>query len=154
MWQESVYSDGSTLCVWLSNITLPLWMPSFPLKAFPTIFSFLSSPWAVSPQSTEGLSLRFLYNPYSPSPRQCALGCLCPCPRYIVLWQGLSVWFLPLSGCHRSAAALSNSLKCFFSIENNCPGVAICPLLQFPHPLCVGPFLPTLLFFHSFLHLT
>ena len=38
------------------------------------------------------------------------------------------------------------SLKCFFSILNNCPAVGIGPLLQFPYPLGAGPVL-TLLFF-------
>ena len=35
--------------------------------------------------------------------------------------------------CHRSAASLFNSLKCFSSVSNNCPHVGIWPLLLFPH---------------------
>ena len=37
---------------------------------------------------------------------------LCPCPGYVGLQQGSSVWFLFHSACHRSASALSNSFKC------------------------------------------
>ena len=37
------------------------------------------------------------------------------------------------SDCHRSAALLSNSLKCFSSVPNSCPNVGIWPLLQLPH---------------------
>ena len=39
------------------------------------------------------------------------------------------------------------SLKCFSSDSDNCPDVGIGPLLQFPHPLRVGPILLALLFF-------
>ena len=39
------------------------------------------------------------------------------------------------------------SLKCFSSDSDNCPGVGIRPLLQFPYPLRAGPVLLTLLFF-------
>lgn len=35
------------------------------------------------------------------------------CLGYIWMWQGSSVWFSLHSDCHRSTAALSNSLKCF-----------------------------------------
>ena len=38
------------------------------------------------------------------------------------------------------------SLKCFSFGSDNCPGVGIGPLLQFPHPLRAGPVLVTLLF--------
>ena len=55
-----------------------------------------------------------------------------------------AVWFSFHLGCHRSAASLS--LKCFSSDSDNCPGVGIGPLLQFPHPLRAGPVLLTLLF--------
>ena len=43
-------------------------------------------------------------------------GDLCPCPVYVWLLQGLSVWFSFYSDCHRSAVALSNSLKCFSTV--------------------------------------
>ena len=39
------------------------------------------------------------------------------------------------------------SLKCFFSVSNNCLDEGIGPLLQFPHPPRAGPVLLTLLFF-------
>ena len=39
------------------------------------------------------------------------------------------------------------SLKCFSSDSDNCPGVGIRPLLQFPHPPRAGPVLLTLLLF-------
>ena len=41
------------------------------------------------------------------------------------------------------------SLKYFSSDSDNCPDVGIGPLLQFPHPLRVGPVLLTCLFFSS-----
>ena len=40
------------------------------------------------------------------------------------------------------------SLKCVSSDSDNCPTVAIRPLLQFPQPPRAGPVLLTLLFFH------
>ena len=40
----------------------------------------------------------------------------------------------------------SLSLKCFSSDSDNCPGVGIGPLLQFPHPMKAGPILITLPF--------
>ena len=39
------------------------------------------------------------------------------------------------------------SLKCFSSDTDNCPAVGIGPLLQFPHPLRLGPVLLILLLF-------
>ena len=39
------------------------------------------------------------------------------------------------------------SLKCFFSVSNNCLDEGIGPLLQFPHPPRAGPVLLMLLFF-------
>jgi len=64
------------------------------------------------------------------------------------------VWFSFLSDCHRWAAALSNSLKCFSCVPNNCPDVGIWSLLQVPHPPGTCLVLITLLFFPSFLHPT
>ena len=63
------------------------------------------------------------------SPLPCVPGELGPCPGNLVLQQGLSVWFSLHSDCHKSAAALSNSLKCFPDLK----------LLQFPHPPSAGP---------------
>ena len=65
------------------------------------------------------------------------------CLEYVWLWQGLS-------DSHSTQVAIDScftlSLKCFFSISDNCPDVAIGPLLQFPHPLRASPVLLTLLF--------
>lgn len=59
---------------------------------------------------------------------------LYPCPRYIGLWQRLSMWFSFHQDCHRSAAALCNSLKCFSTVPNNCPNLGVLPLPQYPNP--------------------
>ena len=103
-----------------------------------------------------------LQSPFSSSQPLCILGCLRPCPGYIVLWQGLSAWFLPLSECHRSAAALSNGLKCFSSVPNNCPGLGTDPYFSSPIPLppqvqilsCSpsSSFFPSSLYSTEFLH--
>ena len=42
------------------------------------------------------------------------------------------VWFSLHSDSHRSAASLSNSLKYFPCVSNNCLNLGIWPLLQFP----------------------
>ena len=81
-------------------------------------------------------------------------GDLHPCPGYIGLWQSLSAWFSFHSDCHRSAAALSNSLKSFSTVPNNCLNVGIWLVPQFPKLPCAGPVLLTVLFFLSFLHPT
>lgn len=39
---------------------------------------------------------------------------------YVGLWYGLSVWFSLHSDHHRSAASLSNSLRCLPSVPNYC----------------------------------
>ena len=44
------------------------------------------------------------------------------------------VWFSLYSDHHRSAASLSNSLKCLRFVPNYCFTVGISPLLQFLHP--------------------
>ena len=51
------------------------------------------------------------------------------------------MWFSLHSDCHKPAAALSNSLKCFPDLT----------LLQFPHSPGAGPVLLTLLLFFPFL---
>ena len=63
MWREKGYGDGSTHYVRLSSIALLLWLPGFPLQAFPTLISSLTSPRSVSLQSTSGLTLGLLHNP-------------------------------------------------------------------------------------------
>ena len=61
------------------------------------------------------------------------LGDLHTCVGYVWLWQVLSMWFSFHSACHRSADALSNSLKCFSSVSSNCPDVGIWLCFSFPN---------------------
>lgn len=56
----------------------------------------------IAPQSLHSSS----QPPHVPEDLQSCLG-------YIWTWQGSSVWFSLHPDCHRSTAALSNSLKCF-----------------------------------------
>ena len=109
------------------------------------------SPHTVSPQSTADLALGLFSNLYDPAPSM--PGNLCPCPGYVGLQQGLSVWFLFHSACHRSASALSNSFKCSSTVPNNFPDVGIDPCLRFLTPW-VEVRLFMLLFFPFFLHPT
>ena len=113
-------------------------LPSFLSQAFPITISSLpsiclstvnSSPHpGIAPQSlNSGSQLLSL-----PGNLRSHLG-------YVWLWQGLL-------GCHRFAV-FTLSLKCLSSDSDNCPDVGIGPLLQFPHPLRVGPVLLILLFF-------
>ena len=44
------------------------------------------------------------------------------CLGYVGPWPRLSGWLSLHSDCHRSAALLSNSLKCFPSVPADCPG--------------------------------
>ena len=53
------------------------------------------------------------------------LGDLHPCLGYVWLGQGLFVLSSLHLACHGSAASLSNSLKCFPTVPNNCPDVGI-----------------------------
>ena len=99
--------------------------------------------WAISPQLTEDLALGLF-------PAAALSRGLVSLSRAWTATQGWSVWFSFHSDCHRSAASLSNSLKCFSFVLNNCPDVGISPLLQFPHPPRAGLILPTLLFLSIF----
>ena len=54
--------------MWLSSITLPPWLPDFPPKAIPSAISSLTSPGAISLQSTADLTLGLLPNPYISAP--------------------------------------------------------------------------------------
>ena len=45
-----------------------------------------------------------------------------PCPEYIGLWHGLSVWFSLHSNWHRSAVSPFDRLTCFPSVLVDCPG--------------------------------
>ena len=59
---ERGYSDGSTLCMWLSSIGLPPRLPSFPSKVFPASIYSLMSPShslpAVKGRSHTGIALQ------------------------------------------------------------------------------------------------
>ena len=63
---------------------------------------------------------------------------------YVWLWQDCLI-LIPFRPPQISCFPFS--LKCFSSDSDSCPHVGIRPLLQFPHPLRVGPALQTLLFF-------
>ena len=63
------------------------------------------------------------------------------CPAYVWLQQVLHFFRLLQISC------FTPSLTRFSSDADSCPHVGIRPLLQFPHPLRVGPALQTLLFF-------
>ena len=78
-------------------------LPHAPLGHLPTVNSRLLL----------GIVLQYLY---SSSQLPCIPRDFCPCPGHVGLWQGLSVWFLFRSDCHRSAAALSNGFKCFSTV--------------------------------------
>ena len=115
--------------------------------------SSLMSPLTVSLQLTADLTLGLLSNPYSPAPSHCAFQGTRILSR-VGRAAAKIVWFSLLSDCHRWAAALSNSLKCFSCVPNNCPDVGIWSLLQVPHPPGTCLVLITLLFSPSFLHPT
>ena len=78
-------------------------LPHAPLGHLPTVNSRLLL----------GIVLQYLY---SSSQLPCIPRDFCPCPGHVGLWQGLSVWFLFRSDCHRSAATLSNGFKCFSTV--------------------------------------
>ena len=105
------------------------WLPDFPLPAFLTTVSSLTSPPLVSLHSTAALALGLL--PAAAPSRRQAVGkdCLILIP-----------FRLPQISC------FTLSLKCFSSDSDSCPAVGIRPLLQFPHLQRAGPVLLTLLF--------
>ena len=105
---------------------------STPSPALPTMISITFSR-AVSLQSTEDFSLGLLSHPSTPAPRHLMFQeNLHHCPGCIGLQQGLSMWFLCHSDCHRWANALSNSLRCFSTVLDSYPDARISPLLQSP----------------------
>ena len=61
----------------------------------------------------------------SSSQMPCVPGDLHPCLGYGGLQQGLSLWFLPHSNCHRSVAALYNSPTLFPFVLNNCCAIGV-----------------------------
>ena len=133
MWREKGYNAGSTLHVWLSNGTLPPWLPGFPPKTFPTAVSFLlslglspcslqpSSPWDFSP-------IPMLQLPATHSGGLMSLSMVDRAMAWIV-WVVLT----PLILSH--SALPPESLKCFLSAPTDCP-LGVSPLLHLPH--CTG----------------
>ena len=107
-------------------MALPPWLPGFPPKAFPARISSLMSPWACQQQSS----------PCFPIPMLPATECFRGLESLSWVCRAVApiVWFSLHSECHRSAASLSDSVKCFPSVPNTFPDVGILPLLQFPHP--------------------
>ena len=144
VWGERGYGDGSTHYTWLSNITLPPWLPSFPPQAIPITISSLTFPQSISPQSTAALTLGLLHTPQTP-----VLGCCTFQGTLIPVWSmyGCGKDYLILIPFRPQISCVTLSLKCFSSDSDNCPHVGIGPLLQFPHPPRAGLVLLTLLFF-------
>ena len=129
-------------------MALPPWLPGLPPKAFPATISSLMSPWACQQQSSPCFPIPMLQLPATECFRGLeSLAGVCRAAARIV-------WFSLHSECHKSAASLSDSVRCFPSAPNNFPDVGILPLLQFPQPPGIGPVLLILLFLSSFLHPT
>ena len=105
---EPGYGDASTPIVWLSNIALLPWLPSF----FPTIISSLTSHWSVSPQST------------ATRPWDCStvptLQLPDTGPSRVSMDIANTVWFSFYLGCHRSAASVS-ALNVFSLTQTTAP---------------------------------
>ena len=132
VWGERGYSDGSTLCIWLSIISLPPWplLPSKSISHQDLLHHIPSGSLpVVSIRPCPGIAVQTLHSSSQPLH---VLGDLRPCPGYIGLWQSLSVWFSFHSDCHRSAAAFSCSL--------HCPNILPCceDLTDASVPLCSG----------------
>ena len=118
---------------WLSSIALLAWLPGFPPQGFPTTIFSLTSPQSISPQSTASLNSSCSHCPFQETqvPAQHMYGCSKDCLILIPCR-------LPQISC------FTLSLKCFSSDSDSYPPVGVRPLLQFPHPLRVGPVLLTL----------
>ena len=140
-WGKRGYGDGSTSYTGLSSIGLLPWLPGFPLWAFPTTISSLTSPRSVSAVNSSSHSGIAPQSPNSSSQLLSLPGDLHLCPAYVWLQQGLHLFRLPQISC------FTFSFQCFSSDSDNCPDVGIRPLLQFPYPPRAGPVLLTLLFF-------
>ena len=127
-----------------SSVALLPWLHGFPPQAFPTTISLLTSSRSVSPQSTAALALGLLHNTQTPAPSHCT-------------FQGTHIPVWGLYGCSKDCLILilfrlpqiscfTLSLKWSSSDSDNCSGVGIGPLLQFPHLPRAVPVLLTLLF--------
>ena len=134
----------SAVSPWL-HVCLAFLHKHFPLHLLPQVL--LSCLPAVNSKPCPGIAFQSLC---SSSQLLHFLGDVCPCPEYIWLQQGLFVWLSFHLDCHRSAASLSNSLKCFTSSHTVVLMWGIWPLLQFLYPPEVNPvllsfFLPSFL---------
>ena len=83
----------------------------------------------------------------------CILVDLHPHPGYVGPWHGWSVWFSLHSECHRAAASLSDSQKCFPSVPTDCPGCRGISPASASQPSAAG-LVPLSLLLSSFLHPT
>ena len=128
VWGDRGYGDGSTHYAWLSSMALLPWLPGFPLQAFPTTVSSLTSSRFVPLQSTAAQPWDYSTIPNFSIQPLCLPGDLIP-------------FRLPQISC------FTLSLKRFSSDSDSCPSMGIGPLLQFPHPPETGPVPLTLLFF-------
>ena len=128
VWGDRGYGDGSTHYAWLSSMALLPWLPGFPLQAFPTTVSSLTSSRSVPLQSTAA-------QPWDYS----------TIPNFSIQPLGLPGDLIPFRLPQISCFTLS--LKRFSSDSDSCPSMGIGPLLQFPHPPETGPVPLTLLFF-------
>ena len=116
MWRKKGYRENHSLNMTL-HCCLALTAALFSSKSISHCSLLLYIPsehlLAINSRSHPGISLQSLC---CSSQLLHIPGDLHPCPVYVRLWQGLSVWFSFYSDCHRSAAALSNSLKCFSTV--------------------------------------
>ena len=127
---------------------LLLWLRGFPLWAFPTTISSLtsprSSPRSISPKATAAHALGLLHNPQTPAPSCCALKGI-----YVSV-QGMSGYgkdcLILISFRLLQISCFTLSLKCFSSDSDNCRDVGIGRLFQFAHLLGADQVLPTLSF--------
>ena len=112
-----------------------------------------------SPQSPPSHPLGLsLYNQWQPSPWDCSTIPMLQLPAAapsrgpaslsgvcMAMARLVCMILIPFTLSQISGVTLS--LKCFFSVSNNCLDEGIGPLLQFPHPPRAGPVLLTLLFY-------
>ena len=136
------YSDGSTA---FASVTQQCCVASLVAqlssKGLHAVVSSLTSPGAVSPQSTAVRTVGLPSNPYLQLPAIVCTRGPASLSRVWRLLHGLSMQISPHSDHHRSAASLSNSLRCLCPAPNYCSYVRISPPLQFLHPLGAGPVL-------------
>ena len=130
--QDSVVSPCFHGCLAFLHRPFPPWCPSsHPLN--PSLHS-QHQPWHCDCSTIPKLQLPAA----APSRRPMFLPGIC-------MTAARTIWLSFHLGWQVSCFTLS--LKCFSSYTDNCPAVGIRPLLQFPHPLRVGPVLLILLLF-------